>query len=515
MRVRSARPALVLLLALAACKPPVAAEGELPFPSLIPAPVLLDQFDGRYTLDATTRIHAPGDPDGDAVADLLAEALRPATGLALEVVEDGGDDGIELVLDPTLDLPAEGYTVDVDETGVTIAAGDVAGLFHGTQTFRQLLPPQVYAVTAVDDVVWELPAVSIEDSPRFGWRGAMLDVARHFYTVAEVERQIDLLALHKLNRLHLHLTDDQGWRIEIRAWPELTEVGGSTEVGGGEGGYYTQGDYAALVEYAAARQVVVIPEIDFPGHANAALSSYGELNESGAPVAPYTGTGVISTPLWLDGPDTHRFVTDVWGEVAALTPGPWMHVGGDEAVDISQADYDTFVGWLQTVSSDNGKTMIGWDEIGPVPLDAPFVAQHWFDEDNALAAVAQGAQLVSSPAEHTYLDMRHDSSADYGQVWAGRIDVERAYDWEPVPEGLAEGDVLGVEGALWTEYVDTEEKLDFMLWPRLVAHAEVGWTADEGRVWEDFRERLGHHGARLYVLDVGFYDSSEMEWEKP
>jgi len=467
---------------------------------------------GSYTLDVDTVLTTSA--AGEAVADLLAEALRPATGLPLVVVvaDTPADDGISLVLDPAADLAAEGYTLEVTEVGATLTAADTAGLFYAAQTFRQLLPAASFDPDRVERT-WRVPVLTIEDAPRFAWRGAMIDVARHFFEVEELERQIDLLALHKLNRLHLHLTDDQGWRIEITAWPELTEVGGRTEVGGGAGGWYTQDEYASLVDYAAARQVTVVPEIDFPGHANAALSAYEELNEDGVAADPYTGTGVISTPLWLDGPDTLGFVQDVWAEVAALTPGEWIHVGGDEAIGTPAADYATFVEALRQIADDEGKTLIGWDEIGPVPLDPPYVAQYWFDADNTLEATANGAQIIASPAAHAYLDMRYDTSNDYGQIWAGYVDIEDAYDWDPVLSGLDEADVLGVEGALWTEYIDDEAKLDFMAWPRLAAHAEVGWSPESARDWTDFKGRLEAHGARLDRMGVGFYASPALDWE--
>jgi hexosaminidase len=501
---------LLPLSLLLACVDP---KGEdLPAPLLVPAPGWMEHGQGSYTLDGDTIISVS--TDGAAVADQLAEALRPATGLALDVVV-GGDSGIVLELDPSLELPPEAYTLDVFSDGVTIAASDLAGLFYGTQTFRQLLPAEAASDSRRADPIWRVPVVSIEDEPRFAWRGAMIDVARHFFGVEELERQIDLLALHKLNRLHLHLTDDQGWRIEIRSWPLLAEVGGSTEVGGGPGGYYTQDEYVALVDYAAERHVTVVPEIDFPGHAHAALASYGELNESGVPIEPYTGTSVISTPLWLEGPATSGFVADVLGEVAALTPGAWLHVGGDEAIGVSSVEYGAFIAEMQAVVEAEGKTLVGWDEIGVVPLAPPFLTQHWLDEDNARDAVAQGAQLVASPAEHAYLDMEQSTSADYGQTWAGRIDVQDAYDWEPVPLGLDETDVVGIEGALWSEYIDSRERLDFMLWPRLAAHAEVGWAAADARDWDDFRARLGAHGERLEILGVGYYASRQVEWVRP
>lgn len=498
----AAGPVNLLLLVACADKPVVPDAVVLAAPRLIPQPVRVEEGTGLYELDGDTRIDAGS--GAEEVARLLAEALRPATGLPLEV----GAGAIRLRL--VGELPAEGYTLDVDATGVTIDASDTAGLFYGTQTLRQLLPPEVLAATPVEGVKWRIPAVHIEDAPRFEWRGAMIDVARHFFTVEDVERQIDLLALHKLNRLHLHLTDDQGWRLEILSWPALTQVGGSTEVGGGVGGWYTQAEYAGLVAYAAERFVTVVPEIDFPGHANAALASYGELNESGVPADLYTGAGVISTPLWLEGPETAGFVADVLHEVAALTSGEWLHVGGDEAVDVALEDYAAFVVTLQEITAADGKTLVGWDEIGEVELEAPFVAQHWYDADLARSAAARGGRIIASPAEYAYLDMMQDADADYGQVWAGVIDVEDAYAWDPVLEGLEEGDVLGVEGALWTEYIDTVEKLDFMVWPRLAAHAELGWSPTGE--WDEFRERLAWHGGRLDALGVGYYRSPDVDW---
>lgn len=501
---------LLPLSLLLACVDPKSE--DLPAPLLVPAPGWMEDGEGSYLLDVDTVISTPS--AGRAVADLLAEALRPATGLPLDVVVNG-DSGVRLELDPSLDLPPEAYTLDVFEDGVVIAASDAAGLFYGTQTFRQLLPARAWSHEAERGPTWRVPVLSIADEPRFAWRGAMIDVARHFFGVEEIERQIDLLAMHKLNRLHLHLTDDQGWRIEIRSWPLLTEVGGSTEVGGGEGGWYTQDEYVALVDYAAERHVTVVPEIDFPGHAHAALASYDELNEGGEAIEPYTGTSVISTALWLEGPATAGFVADVLSEVAALTPGPWIHVGGDEAVTVASEEYAVFVADMQALVEAEGKTLVGWDEIGPVPLTPPFLTQHWFDEDNAREAVARGAQMIASPAEHAYLDMQHDVAADFGQTWAGRINVQDAYEWEPVPVGLDETDVVGVEGTIFTEYVDSREHLDLMLWPRLAAHAEVAWAAADAREWEDFRARLGAHGERLDVLDVGYYQSRQVDWVHP
>lgn len=498
------------MLILLACVPPPDLEEELTRSlALVPQPELVQAVDGVFTLDASSTLTWHG--GGAAEGELLAESLRAATGFDLPVSE-GADGDIQLDLDPSAGLLAEAYELDVDETKAYIRASDPAGLFYGGQTLRQLFPPGIFAPSLADGP-WEISGVHIEDAPRFAWRGFMLDVARHFFDVEDVERQIDLISQHKLNRLHLHLTDDQGWRIEVPSWPLLTEIGGSTEVGGGTGGWYTQADFVAIVAYAAARHVTVVPEIDFPGHSHAALASYGELNADGIPLELYTGAGVLSTPLWLDGELTWDFVAEVWASVAAITPGGWIHVGADEAIGTPPEDYVVFVPYLQSLAETAGKTLVGWDEIGDATLLPPFLSQHWIDAGRAAVSASQGAAIVASPAEHTYLDMVHDDAARFGQTWAGPISVETAYDWEPVIDGLAEADFAGVEGAVWTELIEGRAKLDYMVWPRLCAIAEVGWSAADRRIWTEFRDRLPTHGERLSRYGVAFYASPEVDWE--
>ncbi len=499
-----------------ACAAATFPDGELLPVEVVPKPVAVSQThvaDGSSTLTL------------DAV-DVLAEAGTGSYGtrLALALSEGSGHDGsittvnagdgdadIELRLDDTLDVGDEGYRLVVGAERVVITARTAAGVFYGSQTLLQLLDPAF--LTGTGDVPIKLPLVTIDDTPRFAWRGLMVDVARHFFSVEEIERVIDLAAFHKLNRLHLHLTDDQGWRIEIQSWPLLAEVGGATEVGGGPGGYYTQAEYAHIVAYAAERHVVVVPEIDLPGHANAILAAYPELSADGAGADPYIGTQLVDAALCLDCPDTARFVDDVIAEVAAITPGAWIHVGADEVTEVSAEAYASFVQSLQGTVTTHGKVMLGWDEIGTVPLVAPFVAQHWTDASRAVAAAGAGAFLVESPAEHAYLDMVHDWDAEYGQVWAGPVNVEAAYDWEVVPAGVDEASVLGVEGALWTEYIDSRERVDFMSYPRLCALSERGWSGAE-RDWDEFATRLGWHGSRLDALGVGFYATAEVPWAR-
>jgi hexosaminidase len=342
----------------------------------------------------------------------------------------------------------------------------------------------------------------------------MLDVSRHFFGPEEVRRLIDLLALYKVNRLHLHLSDDQGWRIEIRSWPNLALYGGSTQVGGGPGGYYTRQEYADLVAYARSRYITVVPEIDMPGHTNAALASYPELNCDGVARPLYTGTEVGFSSLCLEKEVTYRFVDDVVGEIAALTPGPYFHIGGDEAMATPLPAYIAFVERVQRIVQAHGKQMIGWEEIAQAPLLPTSVAQVWHG-GMGRQAVQQGNRVIMSPAFKAYLDMKYTPETPLGLNWAGYIEVRDAYEWDPatVAEGIGEEHILGVEAPLWTETVQTRADIDWMTFPRLIGYAEIGWSPAEGRNWEEYRVRLGRHGPRLTALGVNFYRSPQVPWE--
>jgi hexosaminidase len=343
------------------------------------------------------------------------------------------------------------------------------------------------------------------DTPRYEWRGVMLDVARHFFGVNDVKRFIDVIARYGLNRLHLHLTDDQGWRIEIESWPRLAEIGGSSAVGGGSGGWYTQDEYAQLVAFAADRGVVVVPEIDMPGHVNAALVAYPQLAPAGYTPEPYTGTDVGFSSLDVASELTYDFVDDVVREVAALTPGPFFHIGGDEAAATAPADYVHFVERVGAIVQRHGKRMVGWEEIARAGLPPGTIVQHWKDPELAARAVEQGASVVMSPAPKAYLDLKYDESTELGTTWAGYVGVRDAYDWDP-------GDVLGVEAALWSETLTTLADVEFMAFPRLLALAEVASTPAEQRDWEDFRLRLAEHEPELAALGVNFFRSPEIPW---
>jgi hexosaminidase len=343
------------------------------------------------------------------------------------------------------------------------------------------------------------------DGPRYEWRGVMLDVARHFFGVEDVERFVDLIARYKLNRLHLHLTDDQGWRIEIESWPRLAEVGGATAVGGGHGGWYTREQYAELVAFAAQHGIVVVPEIDLPGHVNAALVAYPELAPAGYSPRPYTGTDVGFSSLDVTNDRTYAFVEDVVREVAALTPGPYLHIGGDEAATTEPADYARFVERAGEIVQEHGKRLVGWEEVTRAKLPPGSIVQHWKDPELAATALDQGASVVMSPASKAYLDMKYDETTELGSKWAGYVGVRDAYEWDP-------GDALGVEAALWSETLNSPADLEFMAFPRLLALAEVAYLRPEERDWDDFRARLADEGPQLAALGLNFFRSPEIPW---
>ncbi|MGY0006603.1 family 20 glycosylhydrolase, partial [Micromonospora sp. I033] len=448
--------------------------------------------------DGVGAVNADGAGDGDGAVD--AEAGAAGVGVA-EVAAGSGD---------------EGYRLDVTGAGVRITAATPAGLFHGAQTLRQLLPAAIDSAAPVAER-WAVPGGTIVDRPRFPYRGAMLDVARHFFPVEDVLRVVDHLARYKLNHLHLHLTDDQGWRIAVDSWPRLAEVGGVTEVGGGPGGYYTQADYRRIVEYAARRHVTVVPEIDLPGHTNAALVAYPELAPGKVPPPPYTGTEVGFS--YVDPADerTYAFVADVVGEVAALTPGPWLHLGGDEAFKVPADTYRAFVERAQTLVAATGKTVVGWHQLAPTGHVDGRVLQWWGtngDDPETAEAVRRGARLILSPGNRVYLDMKYAADTPIGHDWAGLIDVQRAYDWDPGTHltGVPAEAVLGVEAPLWTESVTTLAEVEFMLFPRLPAVAELGWSPRSTHDWAGFRERLAAHGPRWTAAGITFHPSPDVPW---
>ncbi len=475
---------------------------------LIPKPASISESAGNFIVSPDMKIFiSPENDEVIAIGRFLGGSLQQATGSDFNI--DAGDQhegNILLTLSGDASLGEEGYELSITPESVFLHASHPAGLFYGVQTLRQLLPAhRSESVT--------LPALLIRDVPRFEWRGAMLDVSRHFFGVEDVKRYIDLIAHYKMNRLHLHISDDQGWRIEINSWPRLTEVGGSTQVGGGRGGYYTQEQYKEIVEYARSRYVMIVPEIDTPGHTNAALASYAELNSSEEAPALYTDTRVGFSSLWINSEITYKFLDDVIGELAAITPAPYIHIGGDEARSTSEEDYKYFIKRIQEIVVAHRKTAIGWSEIGEAELLPGTIAQIWIPTgfENAKR---QGAKMILSPASKIYLDMKYDASSPLGLDWAGLVSVKDAYDWEPgsFMDGIEESEILGLEAPLWTETVQTMKDIEYMTFPRILGVAELAWSP-KGHRWEEYRQRLGAHGKRMEAMGINFFKSPDVDWE--
>jgi hexosaminidase len=518
--------AFVSAALVAGCRPTAAPAGPTPrpvarffvaTPRVVPAPAsLLRGADETFALSASTSLVVDaGNADVSRIADMLGLVLRPSTGFPIPVSPGPGvAGGIALRLaSERAQLGAEGYELVVTRDSVRVVAATPAGLFHGTQTLRQLLPPAVesqYGLTGT----WEIPAVTILDQPRFAWRGAMLDVARHFLTVREVKQFIDVLALYKLNVLHLHLSDDQGWRIEIKSRPELARVGGGMQVGGGPGGFYTQDDYAEIVRYAQERYVTIVPEIDMPAHINAALVSHPELSCGTRPPVSYIGTEVGFSALCPEKEESYALVDDVIREIAALSPGPYFHVGGDEVHSLTRERYVTFVDRVQDIVGRHGKQMVGWEEITRAHLRPTTLVQDWATDSVAAGALRYGAKLLLSPSKRTYFDMKYTETTELGLHWAAFIEVRDAYDWDPATfiQGVSERDIVGVEAPLWSETLRNITAVEYLAMPRLPALAEVGWTPQASRNWENFRERLAAHAPRWNYLGVNFYRSPQIPW---
>nr|WP_281245011.1 family 20 glycosylhydrolase [Lentzea albida] len=490
-----------------------------PLQSLVPVPVSVQAKSGvTHTLTAATKIYTA--PAARDVGTFLAGVLRPSTGYAFPVSDTSGtpSDGISLLLSGApAAVGQQGYQLDVSAGSVVLRANTAEGLFAGVQTLRQLLPAKVESTTAQAGP-WTVPGALIVDHPRFSYRGAMLDVARHFHPVQTVKRYIDQLALYKINYFHLHLSDDQGWRIVIDSWPRLATYGGSTQVGGGPGGYYTKAQYSEIVQYAASRKITVIPEIDLPGHTNAALASYAELNCNGQAPPLRTDIEVGYSSLCVNKEITYQFVDDVIREIAALTPGPYFHIGGDEALSTPDADYQTFMDRTLPIVKKYGKTALGWHEFVKTTTDTATIPQYWgTSTSNAVvqAAAARGHKVVMSPANKAYLDMKYNSSTPLGLSWAGLIEVQTAYDWNPGTHvsGVPESAVRGVEAPLWSETIVTAQDIEFMAFPRLAAIAELGWSPWSTHNWDQFKVRLGAQGPRWTTMGINFYKSTQVPWD--
>ena len=518
--------------------------GDIPI-AVIPQPVRITPHAGRFTLTARTVIWA--DAASAPVARQLARYLEPATGFSFVVRTTGAPPASAIVLrhDPSLQrLGAEGYTLDVSRAAVTLRASAPAGLFYAVQTLRQLLPAGIFRAAPVEGVAWTIPSVAIEDSPRFAWRGAHLDVSRHFMPKEFVRKYIDLLALHKLNTFHWHLTDDQGWRLQIRKYPRLTEVGAwrpQSLIGrqSGQrdttqwqfdaephGGFYTADDAREIVAYAKARFITVVPEIEMPGHALAAIAAYPSLGITGDSLRVGMRWGVYSDILNADS-TTVAFMQDVLSEVLEIFPSRYIHVGGDEAdkakwktspriaariQELGLKDENELQSWfirqMDAFLTARGRRMVGWDEILEGGLAPNATVMSWRGTAGGIAAARAGHDVVMAPTSHTYLDYyQSQNTAAEPIAIGGFLPLERVYSFDPMPAELEPRfarHIIGGQAQLWTEYMKDPKKVEYMAFPRLTALAEAVWTPLARKDSADYRARLDVHLPRLGALDVNY-----------
>ena len=507
---------------------------------MIPIPAKVVRREGTFTIDAGTSIHAGDELRG--LAEATRDMLRPATGLHLPINSATGTSRVELALDPRLDGD-EAYTLHVRPQVARVASRSPAGVFYGLQTLRQLLPPAIHRRAPIPGMTWEARCVEITDGPRFGWRGSHVDVARHFMPKDWILKHLDLLAMHKLNVFHWHLTDDQGWRLEIKRHPKLTEVGAWRSdtmlgpptrdpakrrfTGTPHGGFYTQDDVREVVRYAADRFITVVPEIEMPGHSRAAIAAYPELGNGVDKTEVGTWWGIYDKGAVFGVDDrVFAFLEGVLEEVLELFPSKFIHVGGDEVrknewkeskaaqakmKSLGLKDEDALQSWFikhfDTWLAKRDRRLVGWDEILEGGLAPGATVMSWRGEDGGIAAAKAGHDVVMAPQKPTYFDHYQSKDSKEPIAIGGHNALADVYAYEPVPRDLkpdAAAHVLGAQAQLWTEYMPDARHVEYMAWPRLCAMAEVLWSPRETRNWIDFERTLREHVARLRALDVNF-----------
>ncbi len=514
--------------------------------TVVPQPVQAYVREGKFTLLPTTRVHFPdGKADWATAAQYFMEVAQAATGYALTGLpyrttpSDLRENGIYFIPDERIEQ-SEGYQLEIMPSFVAIRARTAAGAFYGAQTLRQMFGPNMGSPTPLRDSSWTAAACIITDYPRFPYRGMHLDVSRHFFSVDFIKRYIDLLALHKFNRFHWHLTDDQGWRIEIKRYPRLHQVGGcrnETLVGHATDapprfdgkpycGYYTQDEVRQIVEHARRRFVTIVPEIEMPGHALAALAAYPELGCAGGPYEVAKSWGVFEDVFCAGNEKTFEFLASVLEEVCALFPGEYIHIGGDEcpktrwktcpkcqkriAAEKLKDEYalqSYFIRRVGQILSRHGKKLIGWDEILEGGVPAGVTVMSWRGTDGGIAAVKAGQNAIMSPTSYCYFDYYQSDPAQEPLAIGGFIPLQRVYDYEPVPAELSSDEaqrILGAQGNVWTEYMPTPQQVEYMAFPRACALSEVLWTPANKRSRTDFIRRLRTHFRFMENMGVNY-----------
>ena len=532
---------MILLLAIIAsgCQPKQddLSIGDI---AILPKPVHIMANDGFFEISKDTKIIV--DSETGHLGDFLSKLLSPSMGFELDIL-DGRPvrNSIQLSVNPALeDLAEEGYRLTADKKGVLIEAPAEAGIFYGMQTLRQLLPAEIFSKAAQADIRWAVPSVEIKDMPRFKWRGMHLDVCRHFMPVEFVKKYIDLIAIQKMNRLHLHLTDDQGWRIDIKAYPKLAEISAWRDEtlvghysdeprkfdGKTHGGFYTHNEISEIVAYAEERYVTIVPEIEMPGHSQAALAAYPEISCTGGPFKVSTIWGIRNEVFCAGNETTFEFLENVLEEVLELFPGEYIHVGGDECPkdrwenctkcqarireEGLQDEHELqsyFIKRMEKFLAANNRRLIGWDEILEGGLAPNATVMSWRGEEGGIAAAKSGHDVVMTPYGYTYFDYYQADPEIEPLAIGGLLPVDKVYAYDPVPAELNQEQrhhILGVQGQVWTEYIPTPEKAEYMAFPRACAMAEIGWTPLDRKDFDEFVRTLDHHLKRLDFLNVNY-----------
>lgn len=502
--------------------------------SIVPKPAKIEIGSGFFRMDQNTKIAADAKPEEAlAVAEDLASKLRQSTGYPINILRTSGKthkNALLFKLSSGLSrLGREGYLLSAKRDGVTVEAFSPAGLFYGAQTLLQLLPPEIAKSEPVAGISWTIPCVKIEDKPRFKWRGVHLDVGRHFFPKEFIKKYIDLLAMYKMNTFHWHLTEDQGWRIEIKKYPKLAEVGAwrkeTMDDDRPHGGFYTQDEIREVVDYAKKRFITVVPEIEMPGHSQAALASYPELSCSGGPFKVNTEFGVINDVYCAGNEKTFEFLEDVLSEVIDLFPGEFVHIGGDEVPKLrwqnclkcqerikteglaSEEELQSyFIQRIERFLNAKGKRLIGWDEILEGGLAPNAAVMSWRGVAGGIEAARSGHDVVMSPTSYCYFDY-YQALANEPKAIGGFLPIDKVYSYEPLPAELTlqeAAHILGAQANIWTEYMPNTQQVEYMLMPRMLALSEVVWTKKELRNFHDFLQRLTPHYERLAAAEINF-----------
>jgi hexosaminidase len=518
-------------------------------PNIIPKPTQMLVAKGEWTLGAKTKIGAPADAKWTKVAEMLAGQINKASGYAVKTAKGKGD--ITFSLSSDTSLGEEGYRLLVAPKGVTIQAQTAKGAFYGVQSLLQLLPVEIFSPAVVNNVKWKVPYVTIKDVPRYAYRGLMLDVGRHFMPLDFVKKYIDLIALHKQNQFHWHLTEDQGWRIEIKKYPELTTIGSKRKEtmkghygdqkydGKPYGGFYTQAEIKEVLQYAEDRFVNVIPEIELPGHALAALAAYPQLGNNPDKIYEVGTKWGVYDDVYMPREETFKFLEDVLTEVIDLFPSKYIHIGGDEcpktqwkesrfAQDLIKKENLKDEHGLQSYVikrvdkfiTSKGRRMIGWDEILEGGLSPNATVMSWRGTEGGIAAAKERHDVIMTPNNFVYLDHYQADAKTQPIAIGGFTDLAESYSYDPTPKELSAEEakhILGVQGNVWTEYMKTPAYVEYMVWPRAIALAEVAWTPTDKKDFADFSKRMEIHKKRLDYLGVNYFgapinDKFEYAW---